>query len=141
MSTVKRKRVSLGEKYKAITELESGIKPSKVAEKYDVPRNTVSTWLKKKEEIKNAFKSGEVSSKRKNMRIGQNDDLEKALFSWLKKCEQTTYQSMGQSLRRKQSAMQRNFKLRDLRLQMDGLKDGKQDLMCLSKLLLEKKNL
>ena len=45
MSTVKRKRVSLGEKCKAITELESGIKPSKVAEKYDVPRNTVSTWL------------------------------------------------------------------------------------------------
>ena len=84
MSTVKRKRVSLGEKYKAITEVESGIKPSKVAEKYDVPRNTVSTWLKKKE-IKNAFKSDEVSSKRKNMRIGQNDDLEKALFSWLKK--------------------------------------------------------
>ena len=40
--------MSLGEKYKAITELESGIKPSKVAEKYDVPRNTVSTWLKKK---------------------------------------------------------------------------------------------
>ena len=75
MSTVKRKRVSLGEKYKAITELESGIKPSKVAEKYDVPRNTVSTWLKKKEEIKNAFRSGEVSSKRKNMRIGQNDDF------------------------------------------------------------------
>ena len=84
MSTVKRKRVRLGETYKAITELESGIKPSKVAGKYDVPRNTVSTWLKKKEEIKNAFKSGEVSSKRKNMRIGQNDDLEKALFSWLK---------------------------------------------------------
>ena len=141
MSTVNRKRVSLGEKYKAITELETGIKPSKVAEKYDVPRNAVSTWFKKKEEIKNAFKSSEVSSKRKNMRIGQNDDLEKALFSWLKKCQQTTYQSMGQSLRRKQSAMQRNFELRDLRLQMDGLKDGKQDLMCLSKLLPENKNL
>ena len=52
MSTVKRKRVSLGEKYKAITELESGIKPSKVAEKYDFPRNTVSTWLKKKKKSK-----------------------------------------------------------------------------------------
>ena len=73
--------MSLGERYKAITELESGIKPSKVAEKYDVPRNTVSTGLKQKEEIKNAFKSGEVSSKRKNMRIGQNDDLEKALLA------------------------------------------------------------
>ena len=141
MSTGKRKRVSLGEKSKAITDLESGLKPSKVAEKYDVPRNTISTWLQKKEEIKSAFKSGEVSSKRKNMRIGQNDNLEKALFSWFKKCEQTTYQSMGQSLKRKQSAMQKNFKLRDLRLQMDGLEDGNQDLMCLSKLLPEKKNL
>ena len=38
MSTGKRKRVSLGEKYKVITDLESGLKPSKVAEKYDVPR-------------------------------------------------------------------------------------------------------
>ena len=85
MSTGKRKRVSLGEKYKAITDLESCLKPSKVAEKYDVPRSAISTWLKKKEEIKSAFKSGEVSSKRKNMRIGQNDNLEKALFSWFKK--------------------------------------------------------
>ena len=85
MSTGKRKRVSLVEKYKAITDLESGLKPSKVAEKYDVPRNTISTWLKKKGEIKSAFKSSEVSSKRKNMRIGQNGNLEKALFSWFKK--------------------------------------------------------
>ena len=46
--------MSLGEKYKAITELESGIKPSKVVEKYDFPINTVSAWLKKKEEIKNS---------------------------------------------------------------------------------------
>ena len=63
MSTVKRKRVSLGEKYKAITELESGIKPSKVAEKYDVPRNTVSTWLKKKKKSK--MLSNPVKSARK----------------------------------------------------------------------------
>ena len=55
MSTGKTKRVNLGEKYKAITDLESGLKPSKVAEKYDVPRNTISTWLKKKEKIKRAY--------------------------------------------------------------------------------------
>ena len=52
MSTVKRKRVSLGEKYKAITELESGIKSSKVAEKYDVPRNKYQHGLKKKKKSK-----------------------------------------------------------------------------------------
>ena len=55
MLTGKRKRVSLGEKYKAITDLESGLKPSKVAEKYDVPKNTISTRFKKKEEIKSAY--------------------------------------------------------------------------------------
>ena len=37
------KRLSLSEKYNAITELESGTKPSKEAEKYDVPRNVIST--------------------------------------------------------------------------------------------------
>ena len=34
MATAKRKRLSLVEKYKAITELESGTKLSKVTEKY-----------------------------------------------------------------------------------------------------------
>ena len=52
MSTGKRKKVSLGGKYKVIIDLESGLKPSKVAEKYDVPRNTISTWLKKKKKSK-----------------------------------------------------------------------------------------
>ena len=65
MSTVKRKRVSLGEKYKAITELESGIKPSKVAEKYDFPRNTVSTWLKKKKKSKMLSNSVKLTRKGK----------------------------------------------------------------------------
>ena len=37
MSAVKRKQMSLAEKYKAIQELETGVKPSKIAEKYGVP--------------------------------------------------------------------------------------------------------
>ena len=43
MASLKRKRLSLSEKYKAISEVESGTKPSKVAEKYGVLRNTIST--------------------------------------------------------------------------------------------------
>ena len=42
MVSLKRKRLSLSKKYKAITEVASGTKPSKVAEKYDVPRYTRS---------------------------------------------------------------------------------------------------
>ena len=43
MVSLKRKRLSLSEKYKTIIEVESGIKPSKVAGKYGVPRITIST--------------------------------------------------------------------------------------------------
>ena len=54
MASLKRKKLSLSEKYKAITKVESGTKPLKVAEKYGAPRNTISAWLllANKEKIK-----------------------------------------------------------------------------------------
>ena len=45
MANLKRKRLSLSEKCKAITEVESGTKPSNIAKKFDVPRTTILTWL------------------------------------------------------------------------------------------------
>ena len=42
MVSLNRKRLSLSEKYKIIIEVESETKRSKVAEKYGVPRNTIS---------------------------------------------------------------------------------------------------
>ena len=55
---------------------------------YDVPRNIISTWLLtgNKGKNKSALRSGEVSTKRKkNGRVGQNENLEKALFGWFKR--------------------------------------------------------
>ena len=43
MASLKRNRLSFPEKYKTITEVESGTKSSKIAKKYGVPRNTIST--------------------------------------------------------------------------------------------------
>ena len=52
-----KKRLSLSEKNKAITHMESGTKPLKVAQRYGVPRNTILTWLLlgNKEKFKGAF--------------------------------------------------------------------------------------
>ena len=63
MENLKRKRLSLSEKYKAITDVESGTKLSKVAKKYGVPRNTMSTWLLpgNKEKVKSVSQSGEAN--------------------------------------------------------------------------------
>ena len=52
MANLKRKRLLHFEKYKAITEVESGAKPSNVATKYGVPRNTISTWLPREKKKK-----------------------------------------------------------------------------------------
>ena len=98
MATQKRKRLSLVEKYKAITELESGTKPSKVAEKYGVPRNTISTWLLpenkekikslvqawnrvSKETIQNCFRCAGISLETQADAIEDNDDPFKSLQS------------------------------------------------------------
>ena len=85
MASLKRKRLSLSKRYKS--EVDSGTKLLKVAEKYGVLRNTISTWLLtgNKEKIKVAFQSIEVSTKRKNVRVGQNENLEKELFDWFKR--------------------------------------------------------
>ena len=73
MVSLKRKRLSPSGKYKAITEVRSETKPSKVAEKYGIPRNTVLKWLPgNKKRIKNAFQAGEVSTK-KEKREGQTE--------------------------------------------------------------------
>ena len=42
---------SLIEKCKALKDLERGMSNKDVAEKYGVPRNTVSTWAKNKERL------------------------------------------------------------------------------------------
>ena len=67
--------------------MDSGIKPLQVAKNYDALRNKISTWLLpgNKEEIKVAFQSSEVSTERKNVRIGENEKLEEELFNWFKR--------------------------------------------------------
>ena len=86
MTSLTRKWLPLSEKKKkAIAKVELRTKPSKIVKKYDVPRNTISTWLLLGNTGKlSVFQSGEVSKKWKNVRLGQNENLEKALFDWYK---------------------------------------------------------
>ena len=80
----KKKRTSIEDKFKALQEIESGQPKSLVAQKYNVPRNTISTWLlpANKEKIMAAFSSGTISLKRKNVKAGKHENLDKAVFKW-----------------------------------------------------------
>ena len=67
---VKRKLAvkTLAEKCQALRDLENGISSKNVAEKYGVPKNTVSTWLKNKEKF---FTALEKSSNKRKKKLGK----------------------------------------------------------------------
>ena len=57
---------------------------SSVAQKYGVPRSNISTWLlpANKKKIMAVFLSGKINLKRKNMKAGKYESLDKAVFKW-----------------------------------------------------------
>ena len=81
-SAVKRKLAvkTLAEKCQALRDLENGISNKNVAEKYGVPKNTVSTWLKNKEKLFTALEKS--SNKRKKVRESNYPDIDNVVFKW-----------------------------------------------------------
>ena len=79
---VKRKLAvkTLAEKCHALRDLENGISNKNVAEKYGVPKNTVSTWLKNKEKRFTALEKS--SNKRKKVRESNYPDKDNVVFKW-----------------------------------------------------------
>ena len=67
-----------------LTEIGKRQPKSLVAEKYNLSRNTISTWLlpANKEKIMAAFSSGIINLKRKNVKAGKCEELDKAIFKW-----------------------------------------------------------
>ena len=70
----------LGEKCNALKDLESGMSNKEVAEKYDVPKNTISTWLKNKNKYR--ADSDKSSNKRKKLRESDYERVDKVVFKW-----------------------------------------------------------
>ena len=67
---VKRKldNKSLEPKYEVLMEVEKGtISKKQIADHYGLAQSTLSTWLKKADNIKNAFLNGDYSAKRKKL--------------------------------------------------------------------------
>ena len=74
MATVASKRKintkSIKEKYSALKEVEEGKSKSKVALKYGIPKNTLSTWIKNKSEIFEAMMKQGNNSKHQRLKKG-----------------------------------------------------------------------
>ena len=79
---VKRKLAvkTLAEKCQALRDLENGISNKNVAEKYGVPKNTVSTWLKNKENFLLRWKNLRTNAKK--VRESNYPAIDSVVFKW-----------------------------------------------------------
>ena len=82
-------------KCKAIKDLGQGMFNKDVANKSGVPRNTVSTWFKNKEKLLSSLEKGRSNLKRKRLRTGKFEDVDKAVSCGLQLKEVSKYPSMG----------------------------------------------
>ena len=62
---------TLREKCQVLKDLQKGESNKDVAAKYNVPKNTLSTWVKKKQKLFNALKRG-TNVKRQKIEIRQS---------------------------------------------------------------------
>ena len=72
----------LMQKYEALQEVTKDSPKSTVARKYNVQKNTLSTWIKNKDKIiQSCRECGNV--KRRRVRYSPNENLDKAVYKWL----------------------------------------------------------
>ena len=124
-STDKKQKISsktLKEKYKAIKKIESGCPNKNVAADYDIPPNTLSTWLKSKDEIVKAFEGG-ASSKMQRLKPCGNENLDQALYIWFVQMRQQGVPVSGPVLG--ENGMLKRWKLRISLLPTVGSIDGR----------------
>ena len=92
---------SIETKYKAILEVESGKKKAQIARDFSIPANTLSTWIKSKEKIKEAFENSSFGPKTKRMRTAKYQQLEEALDLWFKESRAQLVNISGPIIRNK----------------------------------------
>ena len=76
--------LTLVNKYNALKEIDAGQSCIATAKKYGVAKNTVSHWLKKKAEIFEIVERKNASKKRKRMKTATYEELDSAVYKWLK---------------------------------------------------------
>ena len=82
MSAVKRKlkNTKLIQKCQIIRQIEKGMTNKEASEKFGVPKNTISTWMKNKDKLFEGLEQS--SSNAKKMQGCDYEQVDKAVFKW-----------------------------------------------------------
>ncbi|XP_060867267.1 tigger transposable element-derived protein 6-like [Metopolophium dirhodum] len=101
--SLKRKQMSIDLKTKQLilVEVEKGTLPkTKIAEKFGIPKSTLSTIIKNKDKIDEAVALGSTNST-KRLRKPMLEDVEKELLKWFKKARDSNIPLSGALVREK----------------------------------------
>ena len=72
---------TLLEKFQALRDLEKAESNKDVPAKYNVPKNTLSTWVKNKDKLFDALKKS-TNDKRQKLKPGNHELVDQAIFNW-----------------------------------------------------------
>ncbi|XP_074083532.1 tigger transposable element-derived protein 4 isoform X1 [Macrotis lagotis] len=97
----KKKSLSIEEKIDIINAVESGKKKAEIAAKYGIKKNSLSSIMKNKDKVLEAFESLKFDPKRKRLRTAFYTDLEEALMRWYRMAQCLNVPVNGPMLRLK----------------------------------------
>ena len=94
------------------------------SEKFSVPKNTISTWMKNKDKLFEGLEQS--SSDAKKMRVCDYEQVDKAVFKWFSLQRSQNVPIDGPILKEKAFQFEKVLIFRPLKLQMDGWISGKK---------------
>ena len=92
--------LTIKEKYLTLKDLAKGLTKNNVAEKFSVPRNTLTYWIKHKEDISKCT-SGQCGANRQKLSVGKHDSVDKAVYKWFMNASERNVPIGGHIIREK----------------------------------------
>ena len=81
-STRKKTVLTIKEKYTALKDLKKALSKKAIAEKFNVPKNTLTYWIKNKHDITQKYETGQLGAKRQKLSVGKHGSIDKAVYKW-----------------------------------------------------------
>ena len=100
-STRKKTVLTIKEKYLAFEDLEEGLTKKNVSKKFSVSQNTLTYWIKHKEDIISKYESDQFGVKRQNLSVGKHYSVDEAVCKWFMNAREQNVTIGGNIIREK----------------------------------------
>ena len=113
--------------------MEKGESNKDVAGKYNVPKNTLLTWVKNKEKLFDALKMG-TNIKRQKLKSGNYELVDQDIFNWFLNMRSQNVPSSASTIQKRAVTLVKELNTETFRLQMAGYDVGMKEIIYHSRL-------